>query len=350
MKMVVLIQTKMEQQSKNRFAKLVFSMLTAIASGASFAFLAIYGFNYGVNNFIFPTGQTASTIVSTPLPASNVTAVLEEADQDPSFVSRFSRVFIYSADNGKEIIESAKNSLPHLANLKLTSKSYVVIDLDRNAILLEKDSERLLPIASVTKLVTAVVARKLMDQNANITVTSKALSTYGNEGWLRLGEKMKASELLYPLLMVSSNDASEVLAQAYPKGRKEFIREMNEFVSGIGAYRTYFDDPSGLSPKNVSTAKDLSIIAKWIMTNEPELFKITLQKSKTIRTHTWTNPTHFLNLTSYAGGKNGYTPEANRTSLALFKLGRANTLYAIILLGSSNRDSDILDLLEETLR
>ena len=329
-------------------------MLTAIASGASLAFLGIFGVNMAITAIKNPSSQTASITTSIleakPSTTNNLELVIEEADQDPSFVSRFSRVFIYSADNGKDIIESAKNSLPKSVNRKITAKAYVVIDLERNAILIEKDSERLLPIASITKIVTAVVSKKLLEQNDYISVTAKALSTYGNEGWLRLGEKIKASELLYPLLMVSSNDASEVLAQSYPKGRKEFIREMNNFVNSIGAYRTYFDDPSGLSPKNVSTAKDLGIIAKWIMTNDPDLFNTTLLKSKTIRAHTWTNPTHFLNLTSYVGGKNGYTPEANRTSVALFKLGKSEKIYAIILLGSSNRDSDILDLLEETLR
>jgi D-alanyl-D-alanine carboxypeptidase len=340
----------MEIESKNRFAKLIFSMLTAIASGATLAFLGIFGFNLAITTITNSPSQTASAIEVKAEKTKNIELTIEEADQDPSFVSRFSRVFIYSSDNGKDIIESAKNSLPKSVNKKITAKAYVVIDLERNAILLEKDSERLLPIASITKIVTAVVSKKLLDQNKYVSVSAKALSTYGNEGWLRLGEKIKANELLYPLLMVSSNDASEVLAQSYIKGRKEFIKEMNNFVNGIGAYRTYFDDPSGLSPKNISTAKDLSIITKWIMTNEPDLFKTTLLKSKTIRAHTWINPTHFLNLTSYVGGKNGYTPEANRTSIALFKLGKSEKIYAIILLGSSNRDSDILDLLEEALR
>jgi len=187
-----------------------------------------------------------------------------------------------------------------------------------------------------------------MDKNDSVVVTRQALGTYGNEARLREGEKFKVDELIYPLLMVSSNDAAEILAQAY--GRKNFIKEMNSWVNEIGAYRTYFIDPSGLSAQNISTARDISIIAQWIWENEPELFDITLQKAKTIRTHTWINPTHFLNLTSYIGGKNGYTPEANRTSVSLFKLGRYKKIYAVILLASEARDSDILDLLEEAVR
>ena len=309
----------------------------------------IFAFRF-VNNHFFPSIQnTATTVLAEQNEEAYVdTALLEESDQDPSFVSRFSRVFIYSADDGMEVIESAKNSLPSTGKVKVTAPAYVVIDLDRNAVVLEKNADKLLPIASVTKLVTAVAAKKLLDEDQSITITKQALAAYGNEARLREGEKMRVGELLYPLLMVSSNDSSEVLAQAY--GRKNFLKEMNAWVNSIGAYRTYFADPSGLSSQNVSTAHDLSIIAQWMLKNEPEIFDITLAKAKTIRTHTWTNPTHFLNLASYAGGKNGYTPEADRTSVSLFELGKQKRVYGVMLLGSSARDSDILDLLEEAVR
>lgn len=328
---------------------LFFSILTACATGGVIAMVGIFSFRF-IDNHFFPTiKNTATTVMAEQKEEISIdTSLLEESDQDPSFVSRFSRVFIYSADDGKEVIESAKNSLPTTGKVKVTSPAYVVIDFDRNAVVLEKNADKLLPIASVTKLVTAVVAKKLMDKDKYITINKQALATYGNEAKLREGEKLKVGELFYPLLMVSSNDSSEVLAQEY--GRKNFLKEMNNWANSIGAYRTYFADPSGLSPLNVSTARDLSIIAQWILKNEPEIYEITLLKSKTVRTHTWTNPTHFLNLASYAGGKNGYTPEADRTSVSLFKLGKQKRTYGVMLLSSAARDSDILDLLEEAVR
>ncbi|MEK7213743.1 MAG: serine hydrolase [Patescibacteria group bacterium] len=268
--------------------------------------------------------------------------------KNPSFLPRSSQILVYSYDDGREVIRNAKDSISNTGEIKISASAYVVMDMDRKTIVLEKNADKLLPLASVTKLITAIIAKKLFDENDYLEISKSAIDTYGNEAKFREGESFGVKELLYPLLMVSSNDAAEVLARQY--GRAKFIKEMNNWVSSIGAYRTYFKDPSGLSPQNVSTARDLSIVTKWILENDPEIFEITLLKSKTIRTHTWINPTHFLNLESYAGGKNGYTPEAHRTGISLFKLGKQKRLFAVTLLGSDARDDDILDLLDEAVR
>jgi D-alanyl-D-alanine carboxypeptidase len=320
---------------QNNLKSLFWSMLKAIFVGIILATVAI---------FIYKFFTTPNTTMSSQK------IVSEEDEEDPTFISRFSRAVISEPDNSKEIIEQAKNSLPQTTNKKISAGSYVVINLDTDMIVLEKDADKLQPLASVTKLVTAVVARKLIDQSKYVTIDEKILGIYGSEGKLRFGEKLRVSELMYPMLMVSSNDSAEAIAQSYTYGRNKFIKEMNLFVNSIGAYRTYFKDASGLSSQNVSTAQDLSIIIKWILKNDPGIFDITLLKSMTIRTHTWTNPTHFLNLTSYIGGKNGYTPEANRTSVSLFKIGKYKRTYGVVLLGSSQRDNDTLDLLDEALR
>lgn len=336
--------------SRNSHFALVASIFTACLTGLAVAGLGIVGVRYAYGNFFASQKKDATALTLDSLVNSKSEMKGEEDEEDPTFVNRFSRVMIYSADSGKETIESAKQSLPSMSRKKITAQSYMVVDMTRDVSLLEKNPEKLVPIASLTKLITAVIARKYIDQDKMITLDSATLAAYGSEGRLRVGEKLRARELLYPLLLVSSNDAAEALARAYPGGKKKFIEEMNAWVGSIGAYRTYFKDPSGLSEFNVSTARDLAIITEWIQKNDPEILEITRLKSKTIRIHTWTNPTHFLNLTSYQGGKNGYTPEANRTSIALFNLGKYKKPYLIILLGSSARDNDILDLLDEAVR
>jgi D-alanyl-D-alanine endopeptidase (penicillin-binding protein 7) len=204
-------------------------------------------------------------------------------------------------------------------------------------------SEFICAIASLTKLATAVVARKLIGADERVTITRDIMATYGNTAYFQVGETFKASDLLYPLLMVSSNDAAEALAQDY--GRVQFIRAMNDWAQSIGAYRTYFADPSGLSAKNVSTAGDIALMLEWIRTHDTTIIETTVLKSKTIRSHTWLNPTHFLSWSYYVGGKNGYTDEANRTGASLFAMGKNKNIYAIVVLGSSNRDADVVKLL-----
>ena len=231
------------------------------------------------------------------------------------------------------------------ATTTIGAKAYMVMNVDDGSTLVSKAGDTLMPVASLTKLVTAIIAKQYLDGETRITISQKTLDTYGNSAGFVNGEVFTADDLLYPLLMVSSNDAAEALAAAY--GRKEFIKAMNDFTQSIGAYHTYFADPAGLSAGSVSTAHDLAIILKWIYTNQPGLLDITTEKIKIMRSHTWVNPTHFLSWSYYLGGKNGYTPEANRTGASIFKFGSTTPAYAVVVLGSQSRDSDVVSLVQQ---
>ena len=277
-------------------------------------------------------------------------------EEDPTFLSGFSRVYTYT--NGATDVESEDDALivPAITG-PLTAQEYIVLDLHSGAILENKNIDKVAPIASLTKLVTAEVSRKIMPPDKEIIITDAMLAAYGSNGHLRLGEIISASELLYPLLLVSSNDSAEALAEGYEsnpaKSRKDFIRAMNDWVHSIGAYRTDFYDPSGLSPYTISTARDQATILQWIYKNDPSLIAITEQRSATVRLHTWTNATHFLNLSNYEGGKDGFIPEAGETAASLFS-ANANTAassspprYLVVVLGSQNRDNDVMTLLKK---
>lgn len=320
--------------SQNNFRALIHSMVTAILTGLALSIIAILIYSYLSRSY------TYNLVLNDKL------NIPEESE--PTDFSRLSHSVVYSAKEDFEISEK-KDNVPNESTKKISAKSYIVTNITDDKIILKKNENTLMPIASITKLVTAVVSRRLLNQYQYIAITPAMANTYGNEARFRIGEKMTVGELLYPLLMVSSNDSAEALAMSYSGGRRNFIKEMNNWVNSIGAYRTYFRDPSGLSSQNVSTAQDISIITKWILENDPEIFEITATKIKVLRTHTWTNPIHFLNLTTYMGGKNGYTPEANRTGLSIFKLGKQRKIFSVILLGSSMRDNDTLDLLDEAV-
>lgn len=272
----------------------------------------------------------------------------EELDQ--TFISDFSRVLIYSSkDNIREGVKDNFDSyFISRPSSKISAISYLIYDMDKRKIILAKNLDKVLPIASLTKLATAVIAIRLIDKDQKIEITEDMLKTQGDSGGLFLWERLSRDELLYPLLMTSSNDAAEALASYY--GRREFIKKMNDWARSIGAKNTNFYDPSGLSPRNTSTARDISIMSEWIQNNQREIFDITDTKTKMIRTHTWTNPTKFLNLRAYSGGKNGYIPESGLTSLELFSIGSPKKLYSIVLLGSKDRADDTLSILSNTLK
>lgn len=262
---------------------------------------------------------------------------------DNTSISGLKRLIRYSASEEEGLITSATLSLPNGQSGKISAKAYVVWNITENNQVLEYNSDQRLPVASLTKIVTATMARNLIRENKRINITKEIMSVYGNTAQFKVGETFYAGDLLYPLLMVSSNDAGEALSRSY--GRKGFIKAMNDFAQDVGAYRTTFVDPTGLSPENKSTANDLVAILEWVYKNDPETIAITRLKSKNVRAHTWVNPAHFLSWSNYRGGKNGFTDEAGQTGLALFQMGADKDIYAVAILGSKERDADMVKLL-----
>ena len=237
----------------------------------------------------------------------------------------------------------------------------MVSDLSSNEVVVRKNENRVLPIASVTKLVTAVVSQEFLDPNQEITITPEAWATYGNTGKLREGEKIPFKIILYPLLLASSNDAAEAIAISV--GREKFLSRMNEFARQIGMTNTYFTDPSGLSPDNLSTPADLSKLAGYLYKNKPEILDITKEKSYRYLNHLWSNFNNISLMRYYIGGKNGYTDEANRTLVSLFEVPISNSssseivtgekknhLLSVVLLQSEDKKKDTRNLIDYLAR
>src|SRR3990167_8284134 len=111
------------------------------------------------------------------------------------------------------------------------------------------------------------------DPNQKPKVSKKALTTYGENGNFKLGEKIKITDLIYPLLLESSNDAAEIIAEYFK--RDIFIKKMNQMVNKLELSKTIFEDPSGLSSKNQSTVEDMFKLAGYINQKKPDLFQIT---------------------------------------------------------------------------
>lgn len=146
--------------------------------------------------------------------------------------------------------------------LRLTSSAALVIDQDSGAVLLGKNEQAVLPIASLTKLMTALIvleARLPMDEV--ITITAEDVDNERNSrSRLRVGSSLPRSEALHLALMSSENRAAHALGRTFPGGLKAFVEAMNAKARQLGMGETTFVDPTGLSNRNQSTARDLAVL------------------------------------------------------------------------------------------
>lgn len=200
----------------------------------------------------------------------------------------------------------------------LGAAAFIVGDLDTGEVLAKRDETTVRPVASVSKLVTALTSLEILNQYREIEVSRDAVATNASFGDLRAGETLTAGDLLYPLLLESSNDASEVLAEA--AGRRYFIDSMNSKAAALGLEDTSFEDPSGLSPDNVSTPADLFKLAQYLHSYKQFVLKASLVKTFGLGDHRWDNSSKLLGDDRYRGGKHGYTDEAGKTLVATFAL------------------------------
>jgi serine-type D-Ala-D-Ala endopeptidase (penicillin-binding protein 7) len=231
---------------------------------------------------------------------------------------------------------------------RLSSRSYLAADLQTGEIILEQNENLIAPIASVTKLMTAVIAEENMDMQKIAIVSRDSYNTYGAQGKLLLGEKIKVYDLMYPLLMESSNDAAEVLADAYEKGNSAFMALMNKKAVELGMNDTYYEDPSGLNPKNVSSIHDLLKLGRYTYQKHPNLYSMTRVRQYAILKHTWFNQNRFLNYDTFLGGKNGYIDEAKKTTVSIFDVTMARggkRPVVIVLLKSDDREGDAVKII-----
>jgi D-alanyl-D-alanine carboxypeptidase len=231
---------------------------------------------------------------------------------------------------------------------EITAASYLAVNLSHNSVVLEKNTNQPYPIASVTKLMNAIVAFENIDIDQTITLTEKMLEPLGYSPSLFLGLNVSAKNLLKASLIQSTNDASESLA--YFLGKEKFLDLMNKKAKELDMANTVFFDAHGLNPANRSTATDIAKLLTYIYNNHPEILSITKDNNfwlpdSTGRLLKFQNVNNFYNLPEFIGGKTGYLPEAKQTLASLFNVNKEPV--AIILLYSSNRQSDTFTIINQ---
>jgi D-alanyl-D-alanine carboxypeptidase (penicillin-binding protein 5/6) len=240
-------------------------------------------------------------------------------------------------------------------NLELNAQSAISFLIKRDGqerILFEKDIEKKLPVASLTKLMTTKLVLDNYDLEKEITVSRKAVEQEEDFGKLQIGRVFPVKYLLYPLLMESSNDAAYSLANDYDgMTEKEFVSLMNREAERLGLADTSFVNTTGLDPEdwepknkiNISTVSDLVKLTKTLLP-ETLIWKILSTPEYSFYGPELTNTNQLLTddtiewRDKIIGGKTGYTEMAGGCFLLVTEAPDKGTLINIIL-GTENTDA-----------
>jgi D-alanyl-D-alanine carboxypeptidase len=229
----------------------------------------------------------------------------------------------------------------------IEAEAAIVADLDTGEVLLDKNSEESFPLGALTKSMTALTVSEVVNLERTITAQSWMLNTPKSDNLLNAGTRYRGFDLLYPLLMQSSNDAATVLGGFL--GETGTVFQMNKKAKGLGMSRTTFVDVTGESEKNVSTLTDLSRLAEYILAKRGFVFGVSIgteypeQQSITFQNLSNYNP--FVGEKNLVGVIGGRTDAVGFTVLTIWqfsKEGKPPRNVLIGVLGSKNANGDII--------
>lgn len=232
---------------------------------------------------------------------------------------------------------------------EIKAEAALVYSLDDNLAFYSYRTYKQWPIASITKLLTAAVSLDTFGPNAKVPVSDVAVATEGAAGDLKSGEVYPLRDLAKILLLSSSNDAA-VAIEEFAGGRSKFIPDLNKRAEALGMSQTSIEEPSGLSPKNISSATDLLALIRFIVEREPEIFSWTRLESLLVQplnsseSRVVQNINPLIAESDFLGGKTGTTPEARQNLVAVFSFERRRV--AVIILGSPDRMKETRQLLD----
>jgi D-alanyl-D-alanine carboxypeptidase (penicillin-binding protein 5/6) len=225
----------------------------------------------------------------------------------------------------------------------IPADAYLVMDATTGEVLLAHEAHTQLPMASTTKIMTALVALERGNLQDVVTVGQKPYDTGGTTIWLDMGEQQTLENLLKALMLESANDAAVAIAEHLGAGHEEtFVQMMNDRAREMGLQQTHFANSHGLhDPDHYTTAYDLAVMARVAMQN-PAFRQLVSLEEATIPGYKQNPPrelhSHNQLLGYYEGAngvKNGFTEEAGLTNVASAR--RGDTELIAVVLGAQNR-------------
>ena len=222
------------------------------------------------------------------------------------------------------------------------ASAYGVIDLDTGEVIAQKNFSEKLPIASLTKVMTAVVALDLASKDEEFRVSFNASSQIPTKVMLKEGEKYPLEELINSLLLSSANDSAEVIKEGVDEKYKEevFLKSMNLKAQFLGLKNSHFTNPQGFDdPEHYSSVEDLSILSNYALENYP-LIAAVVKKDIANYTRGWTDRRFYFQnwngllgvYPGVSGVKIGNTDEAGVTTIVSSE--REDKRVLVVLLGA----------------
>jgi D-alanyl-D-alanine carboxypeptidase (penicillin-binding protein 5/6) len=236
---------------------------------------------------------------------------------------------------------------------EISAKSAGLYDMKSEKVLYAKEIYQKLPIASVTKLMTAVVVMENLSLNDIYTAYAEDINSDGNGSDFVKGEQIKGSDLLKIMLIKSSNDAALIFASNASKNDVDLVAKMNEKAITLGMFDTKYLDPAGLNDSDTySTVADLIKLIKYV-DKYPVIWEILSAKTADVSSldgllkHHLTNTNQLLGeIPGIVGGKTGFTNGALETMVLEVKIDNDGNKVVALVLGSNDRFGEIKKLIE----
>ena len=221
--------------------------------------------------------------------------------------------------------------------IPVQAESYVVMSGADNTIIEEKNKDEVQSVASISKIMTCILAIEYGNLDEEFKVDEEVLAAYGSSIYLKQGQTVSLKDLLYGLMLRSGNDAAVEIANHVAGSNEAFVKLMNEKASEIGMSNTVFHNPSGLDEEddgNLSTAHDMAILMSYAMKNETFNI-ITGSKYYTNSWNLrWQNKNKLLFDFPFAtGGKTGFTKKAGRTLVTAAEHNGVSSIVVTLKIG-----------------
>ncbi|MBI3631761.1 MAG: D-alanyl-D-alanine carboxypeptidase [Candidatus Staskawiczbacteria bacterium] len=232
-----------------------------------------------------------------------------------------------------------------IEDLKIDAESAISVETDllmQKEVLFKKNETKILPIASLSKLMTALIVLENYNLQQQVAITDIDVSQEGEQGDLKVGQVLSVKNLLYIALIESSNDAAFALSSVI--GQDRFVYLMNVKAENIGLLNTHFADSSGLNPGSYSTAKNLVALTEYLLNKHSLVWQIIGLKEYDLYLdngqfhHKLISTNKLLGeMPEIIGGKTGFTNNAKGTFLVIEKSPTEGNYLINVILGSTDR-------------